>query len=129
MAEQGGSDRRSILGAVLRVLLTNDDGIEAEGLQALRRALVEVEDVELAVIAPDSNRSATARSITIRRPIWVQEVDFGDGGVGLEALDEPERGEPDAVDGRAVGRVADRPVAEVDLLDPCLLYTSDAADD
>ena len=67
---------------MLRVLLTNDDGIGAEGLQALRRALVEVEDVELAVIAPDTNRSATARSITTRRPIWVEEVPFGDGTVG-----------------------------------------------
>jgi 5'-nucleotidase len=67
---------------MLRVLLTNDDGIDAEGLQALRRALREVPDIELAVIAPDSNRSATARSITTRRPIWVEEVDFGDGTVG-----------------------------------------------
>jgi 5'-nucleotidase len=68
--------------APVRVLLTNDDGIDAEGLQALRRALLAVPDVELAVIAPDSNRSATARSITTRRPIWVEEVDFGDGTVG-----------------------------------------------
>jgi 5'-nucleotidase len=67
---------------VLRVLLTNDDGIEAEGLQALRRALLAVDDVELAVIAPDGNRSATARSITTRRPLWVEEIDFGDGTVG-----------------------------------------------
>ena len=67
---------------MLRVLLTNDDGIEAEGLQALRRALLAVEDVELAVIAPDGNRSAMARSITTRRPLWVEEVDFGDGTVG-----------------------------------------------
>ncbi|MDQ5807954.1 MAG: 5'/3'-nucleotidase SurE [Actinomycetota bacterium] len=66
----------------MRVLLTNDDGIEAEGLQALRRALLEVEGVELAVIAPDGNRSAMARSITTRRPLWVEEVDFGDGTVG-----------------------------------------------
>ena len=66
----------------MRVLLTNDDGIAAEGLQALRRALTGVPGVELAVIAPDSNRSATARSITTRRPIWVEEVDFGDGTVG-----------------------------------------------
>ncbi len=66
----------------MRVLLTNDDGIEAKGLQALRRALLAVEGIELAVIAPDSNRSATARSITIRRPLWVKEVDFGDGTVG-----------------------------------------------
>jgi 5'/3'-nucleotidase len=66
----------------MRVLLTNDDGIEAEGLQALRRALRELPDVELAVIAPDGNRSATARSITTRRPLWVEEIDFGDGSVG-----------------------------------------------
>lgn len=64
------------------VLLTNDDGIEAEGLQALRRALLDVEGVSLAVVAPDGNRSAMARSITTRRPLWVQEVDFGDGTVG-----------------------------------------------
>src|SRR3712207_1761592 len=66
----------------MRVLLTNDDGIEAEGLQVLRRALLELPDIELAVIAPDGNRSATARSITTRRPLWVEEVDFGDGTVG-----------------------------------------------
>jgi 5'-nucleotidase len=67
---------------MLRVLLTNDDGLGATGLQALRRALLGVEDVELAVIAPDSNRSATARSITTRRPLWVTEVRFDDGTVG-----------------------------------------------
>jgi 5'-nucleotidase len=66
----------------MKVLLTNDDGIEAEGLQALRRALLELPEVELAVVAPDGNRSATARSITTRRPLWVEEVDFGDGTVG-----------------------------------------------
>src|SRR5215212_9202664 len=66
----------------MRVLLTNDDGIEADGLQALRRALLQVPDVELAVVAPDGNRSAMARSITTRRPLWVQRVDFGDGTHG-----------------------------------------------
>jgi len=68
---------------MLRVLLTNDDGIDAEGLQAARRALLGLDDVELAVIAPDGNRSATARSITFRRPLWVSEVQFEDGGVGF----------------------------------------------
>src|SRR3954469_11187508 len=66
----------------VHVLLTNDDGIEAAGLQALRRALLELPSVELAVIAPDGNRSAMARMITTRRPLWVQEVDFDDGTVG-----------------------------------------------
>jgi 5'-nucleotidase len=67
---------------MLNVLLTNDDGIEADGLQAMRRALLALDDVRLAVIAPDGNRSAMARSITTRRPLWVEEVPFADGTMG-----------------------------------------------
>jgi 5'-nucleotidase len=61
------------------VLLTNDDGIGAEGLHAMRRALGEIDGVEVGVIAPHTNRSATARSITTRSPIWVEEVELDDG--------------------------------------------------
>jgi 5'-nucleotidase len=68
---------------VLRVLLTNDDGIDAEGLQALRRALAALDDVELGVVAPDSNRSAAGRGITYRRPLWVTEIPFADGASGF----------------------------------------------
>src|SRR3954469_16890073 len=67
----------------MKVLLTNDDGISATGLNAMRRALLEVPGIELAVIAPDSNRSATARSITTHHPLWVEEVEFGDGTSGF----------------------------------------------
>jgi 5'-nucleotidase len=67
----------------MKVLLTNDDGITATGLNAMRQALLEVPGLELAVIAPDSNRSATARSITTRQPLWVEEVEFGDGTSGF----------------------------------------------
>jgi 5'/3'-nucleotidase len=74
---------------MLRVLLTNDDGIHADGLQTLRRALVALEDVELAVIAPDANMSATARSITTRRPLWVTEVPFDDGTRGYSCDGTP----------------------------------------
>jgi 5'-nucleotidase len=63
----------------MKILLTNDDGIQAIGLHAMRRALLELPDVELAVIAPDSNRSATARSITTRTPLWVEEFELDDG--------------------------------------------------
>src|ERR1700712_1115978 len=66
----------------MHVLLTNDDGIEAAGLQALRKALLALPGIELAVVPPDGNRSAMARSITTRRPLWVQEVDFRDGTTG-----------------------------------------------
>ena len=66
----------------MKVLLTNDDGIGAQGLQTLRRALLEVPGIELATIAPNSNRSATARSITTREPLWVDEIEFDDGTTG-----------------------------------------------
>jgi 5'/3'-nucleotidase len=73
----------------MRVLLTNDDGIQAKGLNELRRALMEVPGVELSVVAPNANQSATARSITTRRPLVVEEVDFGDGSVGFAADGTP----------------------------------------
>jgi 5'-nucleotidase len=66
----------------MRVLLTNDDGITAPGLNALRRALLQLPDVDLEVIAPNSNRSASGRAVTLRDPIWVEEVEFGDGTSG-----------------------------------------------
>ncbi|MEA2396833.1 MAG: 5/3-nucleotidase [Thermoleophilaceae bacterium] len=67
----------------MKVLLTNDDGIHAKGLNALREALLEVPGIDLAVIAPDGNRSAMARSITTREPLWVEEVEFDDGTSGF----------------------------------------------
>lgn len=67
----------------MRVLLTNDDGIDAEGLQRLRRELLEVPDVDLVVIAPDGNRSAVGRGITTRRALAVERIDFGDGTHGF----------------------------------------------
>jgi 5'-nucleotidase len=66
----------------VRVLLTNDDGIAAPGLQSLRRRLVALEGLEVVTIAPDSNRSATARSITTRSPLAVEEITFEDGHKG-----------------------------------------------
>ena len=66
----------------MKVLLTNDDGIQATGLNELRRALLAVSGVDLAVIAPNANRCATARSITTRRPLEVEEIQFDDGTTG-----------------------------------------------
>src|SRR3954451_7284448 len=88
---------------MLRVLLTNDDGIDAEGLQTLRRALAALDDIELAVVAPDENQSATARSISIRRPLWVQEVPFDDGTLGFACDGTP----VDCVRLASLGLIAD----------------------
>lgn len=73
----------------MKILITNDDGIQAKGLHALRRALKELPGAEVAVIAPDSNRSAAARSITTREPLWVEEVHFGDGTTGFSTDGTP----------------------------------------
>ncbi len=67
----------------VKVLLTNDDGIQAEGLHAIRRELRDLDGVEVHVIAPNSNRSATARSITTRSPLWIEEIRFDDGEAGF----------------------------------------------
>lgn len=89
----------------MRILLTNDDGISAPGLQAARRALREIEGVELEVIAPDSNRSATARSITTRSPLSIDEVEFGDGDRGYATDGTP----VDCVRFAELGLVGGRP--------------------
>lgn len=51
-----------------RVLLTNDDGIQAEGLQVLRAA-VEARGMAVTVVAPASGVSACSRSISMHRPL------------------------------------------------------------
>jgi 5'-nucleotidase len=66
----------------VRVLLTNDDGIDAEGLQRLRQELLRTPGVDLATVAPDGNRSAIGRGITTRRALAVERIDFGDGTHG-----------------------------------------------
>ncbi|MDR3565847.1 MAG: 5'/3'-nucleotidase SurE [Negativicutes bacterium] len=55
----------------MRILLTNDDGIMAPGIQALWRELSTVGEVT--VVAPDSERSATSQAITVHQPIRVDE--------------------------------------------------------
>lgn len=54
----------------MRVLLTNDDGIDSPGIHALARALAPIADV--VVVAPESNQSAVARGITIRGTLEVE---------------------------------------------------------
>jgi 5'-nucleotidase len=61
------------------ILVTNDDGVASPGLLALKRALDPLGTVS--VIAPDRNRSAIARGITIHSPLHVEEVRLEDGSV------------------------------------------------
>ncbi|KAH7843452.1 hypothetical protein Vadar_016793 [Vaccinium darrowii] len=58
------------------IMVTNDDGIDAPGLQALVRVLVSTGRYEVQVCAPDSEKSAVSHSITWRAPVSVQEVNL-----------------------------------------------------
>jgi len=56
----------------MRILLTNDDSIYAEGLAALWSALNEIADVT--VIAPDRERSASGHGITVDQPLRAERI-------------------------------------------------------
>lgn len=55
----------------MRILISNDDGINAPGITQLRKVLAEQN--EIYVVAPDRERSATGHKITMHRPLRVQE--------------------------------------------------------
>ena len=59
------------------ILVTNDDGVELPG--APRAEAGAGSPRRVSVIAPDSNRSAIARGITIHVPLHVEEVRLADG--------------------------------------------------
>jgi 5'-nucleotidase len=56
----------------MRILITNDDGVQAEGIQALAAYLNKQHDVF--VVAPERERSATGHGITMHKPLRVTEV-------------------------------------------------------
>jgi 5'-nucleotidase len=63
------------------ILVTNDDGVHSPGLLAMKQALEP--SGRVSVIAPDSNRSAIGRGITIHNPLHVEEVLLADGSPAL----------------------------------------------
>ncbi|MDU1538024.1 MAG: 5'/3'-nucleotidase SurE [Paeniclostridium sordellii] len=55
----------------MNILITNDDGIQADGIIALAKAIKEIANVY--VVAPDTQKSATGHAITIHNPIMIKE--------------------------------------------------------
>ncbi|MCC7031928.1 MAG: 5'/3'-nucleotidase SurE [Acidobacteria bacterium] len=64
-----------------RILVTNDDGVRAPGLDALVQALTSVGEVT--VVAPAENQSGKGHSITITDPVYVDEVKLAGGVAAL----------------------------------------------
>ncbi|MBO3760067.1 5'/3'-nucleotidase SurE [Ciceribacter sp. L1K22] len=58
----------------MRILLTNDDGIHAEGLAALERIARTLTD-DVWVVAPETDQSGLAHSLTISEPLRLRRID------------------------------------------------------
>src|SRR3712207_3167753 len=71
----------------MRIMLTNDDGIDATGLLEARKALEEVGEV--LTVAPDRNRSGVGRGISLGAPLHVEERKMADGGLGYACSGTP----------------------------------------
>ncbi|MFO0698658.1 MAG: 5'/3'-nucleotidase SurE [Nitrospira sp.] len=56
----------------MRILVTNDDGIQSPGLTALAQALAVIGEVW--VVAPDRERTAVAHAVTLHKPLRVHQV-------------------------------------------------------
>lgn len=85
------------------ILVTNDDGIRAPGLLALRDACAEVGDVT--ILAPNHNWSASGHVKTMHKPLRVSKVTLADGTSALSTTGAPS----DAVALAFLGLV-DRPI-------------------
>ena len=68
-----------------RILITNDDGIGAEGIRKLAETARRFGDVT--VVAPDGQRSAASHHCIFSRPLILKEYDFGLEGIRAYTLD------------------------------------------
>lgn len=57
----------------MRILLTNDDGIHAEGLSVLERIALTISD-DVWVVAPEVDQSGLAHSLTLSEPLRLRQV-------------------------------------------------------
>lgn len=58
----------------MRLLLTNDDGIHAEGLEALERIARQMSD-DIWIVAPEYEQSGASRALTLAEPVRVRKLD------------------------------------------------------
>ncbi len=71
----------------MHILITNDDGVDAPGLLALKRALEALG--ETLVVAPEHNWSASGHRKTMHKPLRLIPVQLGDGTPAYAASGSP----------------------------------------
>lgn len=58
----------------MKILLTNDDGVRAEGMMVLRRIAAELSE-DVWVCAPDSEQSAASRGVSLHNPVRLRKLE------------------------------------------------------
>src|SRR4029078_8075771 len=58
----------------MRILITNDDGIEAPGLDVLEKIATDLTD-DVWVVAPETDNSGASHSLTLSEPLRMRELD------------------------------------------------------
>jgi 5'-nucleotidase len=58
----------------MRILITNDDGIDSAGLHALRQIAAELSD-DVWVVAPETNQSGTSHSLSLHEPLRMRQIE------------------------------------------------------
>lgn len=71
----------------MKILLTNDDGINADGLKALAEKLKN--DYELTIVAPQSEQSGVGHAITLKDPIRIKNVTTFDNAKAISVDGTP----------------------------------------
>jgi 5'-nucleotidase len=80
-----------------KIIITNDDGIHAPGIQSLWRVLHDADFADLCIIAPSQERSGSGVSITWDQPILIQKIEWKDtdawavGGTPADCIKMGER--------------------------------------
>jgi len=65
----------------VRILISNDDGYQAEGIQSLAKYLAK--DHEVVMVAPSENKSAASSSLTLDKPL--EPIEIKDGVYSINA--------------------------------------------
>ena len=71
----------------MKILISNDDGVESSGILAAKRAVEKLGDV--VVVAPSSQKSGIGRALTLFEPLRINSIDLNDGSNGFSVSGTP----------------------------------------
>jgi len=71
----------------MKILISNDDGVNSSGILAAKRAVEKLGEV--IVVAPATQQSGIGRALTLFEPLRISQVNLNDGGQGFSVSGTP----------------------------------------